>query len=568
MHNQLKFTCIFLFLFSFGKNALTQDCGVPLAFKTLEGNNISADILIDGTLFWDRNNAGFRITTQPNPLTATIFVEGLWMGGFDNNGNLRLAAGGYTTGFSNDFAAGPILDDNGQMSFDCENFDQLWEVFDYEIQQHIADFEDNGIINNALPNIFGYPGHQNISFENFNGFSLPNLPHGLAPFFDKNNDGIYNPSVGEYPLPESVHPDAIPSHLIWGIFNDAGVNHTQSGGMALNVEIHQTIWSFNCAENELLNNSVFTSHKIINKDSSPLDSMFVGNWSNMNIGCYNDDFLGCIPEMNTYYWYNEDSIDGLDGSLCPNDLPTFGENPPVQAVTILNQEMENFIYFGTSPTGGGSPLDDPQIPFDYYTFLTGWFPSNGGIPLTFGGLGVNGSISTKFAFPDHPNNLSGWSMAQYNPNHSNQNSLANIKIGSLSPNESITITKGYTFYQDENLDNLSTVDLVYDNTPALQQLFDTNFESACNFLVDNENIIKETFIQVFPNPTSNILNIKMENPSLANFSIFDIYGKKVLENTEVNQSDIQFSTSTFSSGIYFLRIEMDGKELVKKFIKM
>jgi hypothetical protein len=41
-----------------------------------------------------------------------------------------------------------------------------------------------------------------------------------------------------------------------------------------------------------------------------------------------------------------------------------------------------------------------------------------------------------------------------------------------------------------------------------------------------------------------------------------------LEKMEVNQSEIQLSTSSFSQGVYFLRIEMEGKELVKKFIKM
>jgi len=37
---------------------------------------------------------------------------------------------------------------------------------------------------------------------------------------------------------------------------------------------------------------------------------------------------------------------------------------------------------------------------------------------------------------------------------------------------------------------------------------------------------EEYIIQIFPNPTTDILNIKMENPTLANFSIFDIYGKR------------------------------------------
>jgi hypothetical protein len=566
-----KFTNTFLYIFficffSFLNKIHAQDCGVPIAFKTLDGNNISADVQINGTFFRDSSDAGFRITTQPNPQIATIYVEGLWMGGFDNNGDLRVAAGEYTSNSQNDYAGGPILFDNGQMTFDCENYDQLWEVYDYEIQQHIADFADNGVVNNIIPNIFGYPGHNNLFFENFNGFSLPNTSHGLAPFFDNDNDGNYNPTAGDYPLPESVHPNAIPSHLIWGIFNDAGVNHTQSGGMALNTEIHQTIWSFNCAENEILNNTVFTSHKIINKNSTTIDSMFIGSWSDMDIGCYTDDYLGSIPEMNTYYWYNEDAMDGTTGTQCNGGIPTFGYNPPVQAVTILNQEMDNFIYYANSSLGI-TYLITPQTPLDFYTYLTGWFPYTAE-PLTYGGSGLGGSQLAKFAFPDHPNDISGWSMAQSNLPFSDRRSLANIKVGTFEPNQSITITKGYTFYKDENLDHFSSVDLVYDNTPILQQMFDDNFESACTFVVSDKNVLEESSIQVFPNPTTDILNVKMEDPALANFSIFDIYGKKVLEKNGVNQPEVQLSTSSFSQGVYFLRIEMEGKKMMMKFIKL
>jgi hypothetical protein len=118
------------------------------------------------------------------------------------------------------------------------------------------------------------------------------------------------------------------------------------------------------------------------------------------------------------------------------------------------------------------------------------------------------------------------------------------------------------------LNHLEVVNLVYDNTPALQQIYDDHFVTSCEAIILNNENLSDLNIQVFPNPTSDILNIKMENQASAQLTIFDIYGKKVLEKMEVNQSEIQLSTSSFSQGVYFLRIEMEGKELVKKFIKM
>ncbi len=817
MKNFLKISFLFLAFISFEKIINAQDCTIPISIKTLQGNNISADILIDGSLFWDRLDAGLSQNNQQYPFPSTIFNAGLWLGGYDNNGDLRIAAASYPSPTRNDYAAGPIIEDNGQMTFDCDNYDQLWEVYGFEIEQHISDFEDNGVIDNPIQNIYGYPGLLNPFFESIHGFSLNNTIHGLAPFFDINNDNVYNPDDGDYPLPESVHNNTIPSHLIWGIYNDAGAQHLHSNGMPLNVEIHQTVWSFNCNDDENLNNSIFTSHKIINKDSSPLDSLYVGFWTDMDVGCFTDDFFGCIPDLNTYYFYNEDPIDGTTGDICNYDIPTFGNNPPVQAVTILNHEMDNFIYYANYALGIGV-INPPQIPIEFYSYLTGWFPNSGGVPLTYGGDGYGGSQATKFAFPSHPNDPQGWSMASTNLPYSDRRSLANVYLNNLQPNESMTLDMVYTLYQDENLDHFETVDLVYDNTPLIQQMYDEQFENSCNntftcendcvwtgdanrdsvvnifdilqigiglneqgsernkpiiwyphesqnwnnsiqgidlkhtdcngnaiidlqdfdlveyyfgnnyytnppddvynygseisiessvnldtlnpgdlglaefnlnqeenlyglaftveynpellilensiplslwnnlpsdesylfqktqpekgeyhfvhvktdgensisdneailriffkakdsnyeliqtiiriknikailndgtvldygasdyivnianpdgngIVLENENLENQT-IQIFPNPTSDILNIKMEKPTQANFSIFDIYGKKVLEKNRINQSEIQLSTSNFSQGIYFLKIEMDGKELVKKFIKM
>ena len=461
MKNQLSYFLIFLLFFSFAKNLIAQNCSYATSIKTLEGNNISADILIDGNLFWNKSSPGFNLNNNNQfPFPSTIFSSGLWLGAIDSNGGLRVSVAEYNSGSNFDYVAGPISNDNGQIIFDCENFNQQWEVYGYEINKHNLDFEDNGIIDNPIQNIYSYPGHQNPFFESIHGFILPNTIHKLAPFFDNNNDGIYNPDNGDYPLPESVHNNTIPTHIIWGIFNDAGATHIPNGtSNPLNVEIHQTAWSFNCSDNDILNHSIFISQKIINKDLSPLDSMFVGYWTDFDIGCYTDDFIGCIPDLNTYYSYNEDSIDGYNGDTCFYSIPTFGNNPPVHAATFLNQEMNNFIYDGSSPFGIG-PILEPQTPMGYYSYMNGWFLTQSGeMPLTYGGSGFNGTQLTSFAFPSHPNDVSGWSMAQINLPYINKKSIANVYFNSLQPNEAKTIDMVHTLFQDENLDNFSTVDL-------------------------------------------------------------------------------------------------------------
>ena len=553
-------------IFLFGKKTNAQDCTLPQAQKVLHSKNLSVNILNGGDLFWDRSDAYFQTNPDDPTPVSSIFNAGIWIGAFTglpDNPILKVAATTYNSPTSNDYSAGP-LSDIGTVQFDtCSNYDKLWEVYGSEIKNHIEDFAEDGIINNPQANIYQYPGYGNPHFLTFNGFELPEDRQEFAPYYDNNTDGLYNPDQGDYPLPSSVHKDHYPGHMIWGVFNDAGKNHTLSGGDVLRVEIQLTAWAFSCNDNQILNNSIFTSHKIINWALDPLDSMYVGMFVDFDLGCYTDDYVGCIPDLNTFYSYNSDEIDGTNGSACNGGVSTFASDPPVQAVTYLNQNMSSFTT--TAPAGTTASLNN--FPAGYFNLLSGsWYD---GVPLTAGGNGYNsGAQPTSFIFPDNPNDPNGWSMTTESIADGDFRALSSVHLDEMSYTSVETIDMAYTFYQDETLNNLETVDLVYLNTPEVQQIYDSKFEMACDHLyLPNENLESST-IEIFPNPTSDILNVKMEITSSANFSIFDIYGKRVFEKTEVNQNEIQLSTSSFSSGVYFIKMEMEGKELVKKFIKL
>lgn len=809
-----------LSLLIFGKKTTAQDCQLPQGYGVLNGNNVSASIPANGSLFWTiENDTEFKIISpgSSSPFPSSIFAAGVWVAGKNNANELKLAAATYSSQNNHDYSAGPIHNDNGQLSFQCDDYDRTWEVLGYEISQHISDFEDNGNIDFPLANIYAYPGQQNPHFENIHGFELPNTSAELAPFHDKNNDGIYNPDNGDFPLPEGVSENKIPQQIIWGVFNDAGGLHTLSQSNPINMEVQLTAYSFYCNEDELLNNTIFTSHKLINRGNEPLDSMVFTKWVDFDLGCYEDDYLGCIPNLNTFYAYNEAPTDGGPNGLdCIGNVPAFGSNPPVQAVTFLNQEMSSFnIGVNGSVGNPPPPTTSAYLAIEYWNYMNGKWKD--GSPITQGGNGYGGTQPTSFIYPDNPNDPNGWSMTTEPTTIADRRSVANVEFeNSLSPDEFVKVDMAYTFYQDENLDHIETVNLVYDQTPILKQLYNNNFEDCnlvaciedcvwtgdanrdsivtnfdvlqiglglsksgtarntpltfhpysgadwnqeyygidlkhadCNssgtietsdfewvdtyygksyklgsnfdeypqgsefsivtlgnnpmdnmqpgigrakvqlnqaediyglaytlefdttylsiflelnsspwdasvtqkysfanqndgkgeidyafvktdgensttliddiadirfntvpndfelvqthlrlknirvilnngdildygaqdFLVSinnpdgngqvlsNKNL-KNANIYVYPNPTSDILNIKMENPSLINLSIFDIYGKKVCEKTKVTQTEVQLSTSNFSQGVYFLNIEVEGKEFVKKFIKM
>lgn len=79
----------------------------------------------------------------------------------------------------------------------------------------------------------------------------------------------------------------------------------------------------------------------------------------------------------------------------------------------------------------------------------------------------------------------------------------------------------------------------------------------------NESFELENAITVYPNPVKDELHIQLpSNITINSVSLFNGIGQKVLEN-----SSIDFSVSTLSSGIYYVKIETSEGSFHKKIIK-
>ena len=76
---------------------------------------------------------------------------------------------------------------------------------------------------------------------------MPNVPHGLAPFFDQNGNGVYEPMLGDVPNINNADQG------IWWVFNDAGNIHTQSNGATIGAEIQVLAYAY-VSSNESINN--------------------------------------------------------------------------------------------------------------------------------------------------------------------------------------------------------------------------------------------------------------------------------------------------------------------------
>jgi len=467
------FTLLVVLSFFIPQFTYTQLCPTSFTLEPISGNNIITNISNNGDLFPSYQSGGIGLgSLQPlgHPFPLTIWRNSLWIGAKDDQGNFKATR---PYGYS----PGPVINDGGTLNFPCENYDQIWTVSGNDILKHIADFEDNGIIDTPLPSIFSYPALGNSFFENLNGFPLFDSPQGLAPFNDINNDGIYNPENGDFPLPSSVDPSTIPYQISWAIFND-GAN-VQALDNALNAEIHLSTWLFRCEDNEVLNNTIFTSHKIINRGNENLDSLIVGLYSDKNIGCYFDDYIGSVPSLNTFYAYNQDLLDGTTGCSC-DGIPTFCEVPPIQSTTLLNRSLTSYTYLGDN-SSTNPILQNPDNDTEIFNLLNGKWKD--GTPLTFGGNGYGGTQPTSFAFPDNPNEPTGWSLVNNPPTEFiNFKGVGSSFVGNLNPQQFITLDIAHTFHPNTNGLHLEMIDSMLNNVPIVQLAYDENFATTCSSL--------------------------------------------------------------------------------------
>ncbi|MQP24319.1 T9SS type A sorting domain-containing protein [Flavobacterium sp. LMO8] len=79
---------------------------------------------------------------------------------------------------------------------------------------------------------------------------------------------------------------------------------------------------------------------------------------------------------------------------------------------------------------------------------------------------------------------------------------------------------------------------------------------------DNFNVTK---VKLYPNPTSNILNIEA-GANIQSIAVYNVLGQEVM-NREANDSTISLDVSSLNAGVYVIKTMIDGNVSSTKFIK-
>ncbi len=75
--------------------------------------------------------------------------------------------------------------------------------------------------------------------------------------------------------------------------------------------------------------------------------------------------------------------------------------------------------------------------------------------------------------------------------------------------------------------------------------------------------INTSHLHIFPNPTNNLINFDIENPTSTTITIHDVQGKYI---STQHLQDKRLSVGHFNSGIYFYQLSHNGEMYSGKFI--
>ncbi len=228
------------------------------------------------------------------------------------------------------------------------------------------------------------------------GFQAP------PPFSDSFTPDMLISGKYDEPGVAGSDPNSPADQVIWLVYND--LNASQSirfeGSNPIGVEIQKTVWGYKRSDS--MGDIYFNRYRMINKGgvdvgggtlgSFWVDSCYVCQWADIDLGYASDDLVGSDSTKSLEYVYNGNPVD--------QTFAKFGLPPPCSGYTFLagpevasagdsavfnfhriygkkNLPMSSCVYFSagspyTDPPGGASAYN--QGTFEWYAMLQGYAP--------------------------------------------------------------------------------------------------------------------------------------------------------------------------------------------------
>ena len=575
------------------------------SFSYLDINNVRARFNASGIHFF-HENADFEVPKGSGK--TSIFSNSLWIGGSDEQDALHFAGERYRQGAGSqamtkpDFYAGPVMDSANYSINQDAVWNYIWNLKKSDIDYHKAHYWEAGYV--PIHDILTWPGNGNVELGQ---------AAQLAPYFDQNANGIYEPFDGDYP---EIRGD----QCLFFIINDDRGPHLESLGNKLRVEIHGMAYAWDLPGDSAFKNTIFLNYKIFNRSQLTYDSVYLGIFTDIDLGYSNDDYIGCDVERSMYIGYNGTPVDGTGQSYA------YGENPPSQGVILMagplmdpdgidNPRFDNegnqlcdasvnginfgdnivdnermglrkFVYFNNSNAGVPTYMTDPIYAPEYYNYLRGIWKDNS--RMIYGG---NGHLSSggygpacDFMFPGEtdslnwgvgcspPNGPVNWTETTAGNNPQDRRGMGSTGPFTFHPGDIQDLDIAFAWARDYNSKSaLGSVEKLGQITDIVNNAFATNtLPNGFPFTgIADRNADNQVAVNVYPNPASGQVSVALshEPGSQAAIGLFTLQGNcLLLKEISANQHEINLDVSGLESGLYFVKVTTAKSVATKKIL--
>lgn len=316
------------------------------SFRLVDINNIAGWLNNDGQMFIDKSNnnaAGFywpkpaTLTEDPSSVRSTfptaIFDAGIWVAAnyAANSNDKRTAA----VNFTSEFLAGKLAPGGSVVGLPS---DARYRI--YKIRRGDTTSED----------------YKNWPFDDGAPALKKKLPNG-----NETSEDSLDASGNRIPR-------LIGDQTIWWVSQDvnlAGAPRNYGGTSPMGCELQHEVFGFQRPSGDPLGDIVFIRYKIINRSTAIWDSVFIGFWSDPDLGAAGDDKAGSDKQRKLGFVYNSDDED-------TGQPYAYGTNPPASGFTFFEgptQKLGNFNRTTDTTLGasgfvvfknvGGDPEADP-----------------------------------------------------------------------------------------------------------------------------------------------------------------------------------------------------------------
>ena len=408
-----------------------------------------------------------------------------------------------------------------------------------------------------------------------------------ALYNDIDNNGYYDPSIDIPGVPSA-------SQTIFIKYNDS-IEPGLYQSPPIGLEISETYWAFPDAP--ALTNTIFKKVDMVYTGGnlpypgSYIDSMYVCQWSDPDVGNSTDDFAGCDSVLNLGYSYNANPVD--------DDYQTIGFEPPATGYAMLQgvsqytgnpidsaiinfkwrhgykyfnrKPMSSYVYFAA-----GGTWNDPAFTYtgtlEFYNLMRGFKPDPPypeAVP--FPEIVADYTGTGCYLLPGDP--VSGTGKRDGTVDSPGDRRMVVIN-GPFFMNLNDTVESVIALTTAVGINYLESVTELRKNAFSADSAFQSyvEFTSVSASEIRISNNFGYTLLQNYPNPFNPTTSIKysITSEQLVTIKVYDLLGREIetLVNEEKPKGTYKstWNAVNLPSGVYFYQLRAGNFVETKKMI--